>query len=109
MARARRTKKPLVASDFAGDGEPYTEVTVTISIRILGAGITRSRLAVNVCPDPALEKLARKSLEALHKEHYGVSEDGMFCACLAENFNGWEELNGAHSRIGEPWHGRVDK
>ena len=52
MTRARKTKKLLVASDFAGDGEPYTEVTVTISIRILGAGITRSRLAVNVCPDP---------------------------------------------------------
>src|SRR5260370_22252613 len=109
MARARRTKKPLVASDFAGDGEPYTEVTVTISIRILGAGITRSRLAVNVCPDPALEKLARKSLEALHKEHYGVSEDGMFGACLSENFNGWEDLNDDYPRIDERGKGRFDK
>ncbi len=94
MAKRRRAKKPLAASDFAGEGEPYTEVTVTISIRILGAGITRSRLAVNVCPDPALEPLARKSLHALKKEHYGINEDGFFGACLSENFNGWDGRSG---------------
>ena len=109
MARARRTKKPLVVSDFAGDGEPYTEVSVTISIRILGAQINRSRLAVNVCPDPALEQLARKSLEALEKEHYGISEDGMFGACLSENFNGWEDLNDDYPRIDERGKGKFDK
>jgi len=78
MVKARKTKKPLVTSDFAGEGEPYTEVTVTISIRILGAGITRSRLAVNVCPDPALEPMARKSLKVLEKEHFGINEHGHF-------------------------------
>jgi hypothetical protein len=109
MARARRSKKPLVTSDFAGEGEPYTEVTVTISIRILGAQINRSRLAVNVCPDPALEQLARKSLKALEKEHYGVSEDGMFGACLSENFNGWEDLEDDYPRIDERGKGRFHK
>src|SRR5713226_714834 len=109
MAKRRRAKKPLAASDFAGEGEPYTEVTVTISIRILGAGITRSRLAVNVCPDPALEPLARKSLHALKKEHYGINEDGFFGACLSENFNGWEDLNDDYPRIAEKGKGRYDK
>jgi len=84
-------------------------VTVTISIRILGAGITRSRLAVNVCPDPALEPLARKSLHALKKEHYGINEDGFFGACLSENFNGWEDLNDDYPRIDERGKGRFDK
>src|SRR5713226_1577464 len=109
MAKRRRAKKPLAASDFAGEGEPYTEVTVTISIRILGAGITRSRLAVNVCPDPALEALARKSLEAMKKENFGVSEDGMFGACLSENFNGWEDLNDDYPRIDERTKDRFQK
>ncbi len=109
MARSKRTRKPLVAADFAGDSEPYSEVTVTISIRILGAQINRSRLAVNVCPDPALEQLARKSLETLQKAHYGVSEDGMFGACLSENFNGWEDLNDDYPRIDERGKGRFDR
>jgi hypothetical protein len=109
MAKARSGKKRLAISDFAGEGEPYTEVTVTISIRILGARITRSRLAVNVCPDPALEQLARKSLDALNKEHYGFNEDGMFGACLSESFNGWEDLNDDYPRIDERGKGRFDK
>jgi hypothetical protein len=109
MPKPKRTKKPLSASDFTGDGEPYTEVTVTISIRIIGTGITRSRLAVNVCPDPALEHIARKSLDALKKEHYGFNDDGMFGACLSENFNGWEDLNDDYPRIDERGKGRFDK
>jgi hypothetical protein len=98
-----------LAKDFAGEGEPYSEVTVTISIRILGAGITRSRLAVNVCPDPALEQLARKSLEALKKENYGFSDDGVFGACLSENFNSWADLEEDYPRIDERGKGRFDK
>jgi len=109
MLKAKRARKSLSPTDFAGDGEPYTEVTVTISIRILGAGITRSRLAVNVCPDPALEQLARKSLKALKKEFYGMNEDGMFGACLSENFNGWEDLEDDYPRINEQGKGRFDK
>ncbi len=101
MAKAKRAKKPLSAKDFAGDGEPYTEVIVKISIRILGAGITRSRLAVNVYPDPALEPTARQSLEALKKELFGVNEHGVFGACLSDNFNGWEDLNKDYPRIEE--------
>ncbi len=109
MRKGRRVRKPLSASDFAGEGEPYSEVTVTISIRILGAGITRSRLAVNVCPDPALEYLARKSLDALKKENYGFSDDGTFGACLSDNFSGWEDLNDDYPRIDERAKNRFDK
>jgi hypothetical protein len=109
MAKAKRAKKPLTAKDFAGEGEPYSEVTVTISIRILGSGITRSRLAVNVCPDPALEPMARKSLIALKREHFGVSEEGVFGACLSEHFNGWEDLEKDYPRINERGKGRFEK
>jgi hypothetical protein len=108
MVKARKTKKPLVTSDFAGEGEPYTEVTVTISIRILGAGITRSRLAVNVCPDPALEPMARKSLKVLEKEHFGINEHGHFGVCLSDNPNGWEDLDEGYPRIEEEGNGRDD-
>jgi len=109
MARARRTKKPLANADFAGEGEPYTEVIVTISVRILGAGITRSRLGVSVYPDPALEQMARKSLTALKKEQFGINEEGVFGACLSENFNGWEDLNDDYPRIDERGKGKFDK
>ena len=111
MPKAKRTKKakkPLSAADFSGEGEPYSEVVVTISIRILGAGITRSRLAVNVTPDPALEPLARQSLDSLGKENYGFNEDGVFGACLAESFNGWEDLELDYPRIDEAGKGRHD-
>ena len=84
-------------------------MTVTISIRILGAGITRSRLAVNVYPDPALEPMARESLKALKKELFGLNEDGVFGACLSENFDGWEDLNDDYPRINERGKGRFDK
>jgi hypothetical protein len=109
MAKARRDKKPLAVSDFAGEGEPYTEVTVTISIRILGTGITRSRLAVTVYPDPALEPMAEKSLKTLKKDQYGINEDGVFGASLAENFNGWEDLDKDYPRIDENGKGRHDQ
>jgi len=109
MKKRARNQRRLRAADFAGDGEPYSEVTVTISIRILGTGINRSRLAVNVCPDPALEAMARKSLKALKKELFGINEDGVFGACLSENFNGWEDLNDDYPRIAEKGKGRYDK
>lgn len=105
MARrtARKLKPPLRNADFAGDGEPYTEVIVTVSIRILGSGITRSRLAVNVYPDPALEELARGSLRALKKENYGYNEEGVFGACLSDNFNAWEDMDKAYPKISEDY------
>ncbi len=109
MKKRARSPKRLRAEDFAGEGEPYSEVTVTISIRILGAGITRSRLAVNVCPDPALETMARKSLGALKKELFGFNENGFFGACLSDNFNGWEDLNDDYPRISEKGKDRYDK
>ena len=108
MRRTRKAKEPLLPADFAGDGEPYSEVIVKVSIRILGAGITRSRLAVSVYPDPALEPIARKSLEALKIEAYGMNEDGVFGACLSENFNGWEDLNEDFPRLDENGKGRYD-
>lgn len=109
MPRTRKAKKPLSPADFAGEGEPYSEVIVKVSIRVLGAGITRSRLAVNVYPDPALEPMAKKSLKALKKDQYGVSEDGVFGVCLAENFNGWEDLDKDYPRIDENGKGRYDQ
>ena len=101
MPKPRKTRKLLSAQDFAGDGEPYTEVEVKISIRILGKGITRSRLAVNVYPDPALKQLATASLKQMKNENYGLNQDGVFGACLCENFNGWEDMNGSYPKIDE--------
>ena len=109
MKQRARTPKSLRAQDFAGEGEPYSEVTVTISIRILGTGITRSRLAVNVCPDPALEPMAIESLRALKKEHYGINEDGNFGACLSDHFNGWQDLEDDYPRIDERGKGGFDQ
>ena len=108
-AKRQRRRKTLSAADFSADGEPYTEVIVTISIRILGKGITRSRLGVNVYPDPALEPLARKSLQAMKKEHFGLNEDGVFSACLSDSFNGWEDLNDDYPRIDEKLKNRYQK
>jgi hypothetical protein len=109
MKKRAHQPKRLRAEDFAGDGEPYSEVTVTISIRILGTGITRSRLAVNVCPDPALEPLARKSLDVLKKENYGFDDDDVFGVCLSKNFNGWEDLDEDYPRIDERGKSGFDK
>jgi hypothetical protein len=109
MGKAKGRRKSLSATDFSGDGEPYSEVTVTISIRVLGKGITRSRLAVNVTPDPALEPLARKSLEALKKEHYGYDEEGIFGASLSDNFNSYEDLNDDYPKIDEQVKDRFQK
>jgi len=101
MPKPRKAKKPLSAKDFACDGEPYSEVIVTISIRFLGHGITRSRLAVNTYPDPALESLAKASLKEMKIENYGLNEQGNFGACLSENFSGWEDMSSDYPRIAE--------
>jgi hypothetical protein len=99
--KTRKAKKLLSAKDFAGEGEPYSEAIVTISIRVLGAGITRSRLAVNTYPDPALRRMAIESLKGLKIDSYGVNADGVFGACLTENFNGWEDMNKDYPKIEE--------
>jgi hypothetical protein len=83
-------------------------VTVTISIRILDERINRSRLAVNVTPDPALEGMARASLTAMNLDGYGYI-DGVFGACLSENSNGWEDLNDDYPRIDERVKEQFDK
>jgi|SRR5208282_87192 len=101
MPKPKKNKNLLSARDFAGDGEPYTEVEVTISIRILGKGITRSRLAVNIHPDPALKHLALESLDEMKVANYGLNRDRVFGACLSKNFNGWEDLNGGCPKIDE--------
>ena len=109
MAKAKKRRKPLSAADFSGEGEPYSEVIVTISIRILGKGITRSRLAVNVYPDAALEPLACKSLEAMKRDKYGLNEEGIFGACLSGNFNGYEDLDEDYPKIDERVKDRLRK
>ena len=108
MPKAKKSKNPLRSADFSGDGEPYSEVTVTISIRILGASINRSRLAVNVTPDPALEAMARASLRSMKIESCGYT-DGVFGACLSKNFNAWEDLEDDYPKIDEQGKGRLDK
>ena len=101
MPKPKKERKLLSAKDFCGDGEPYTEITVTISIRLSGAGITRSRLAVNTYPDPALQRMAVESLKQMKIESYGVNEDGVFGACLSQNFNGWEDMESDYPKIAE--------
>jgi hypothetical protein len=100
-AKQKRSKRKLSAVDFCGDGEPYSEVVVTISIRVLGPGITRSRLAVNVFPDPALEKMARESLEEQEVENCGFNEHGVFGACLLKSLSGWADMNEDYPRVDE--------
>jgi len=34
-------------------------------------------------------------------ESYGLNEDGVFGACLSENFNGWEDMNRDYPKIVE--------
>ncbi len=106
MPKTRKARKSLSARDFAGDGEPYSEIVVTISIRFLGPGITRSRLAVNTVPDPALQSLARESLKAMKIESYGLNEHGYFGACLSEHFNGYEDMAKDYPKIAEKGSGR---
>ena len=53
--------------------------------------------------------MARKSLTALKKEQFGINEEGVFGACLSENFNGWEDLNDDYPRIDERGKGKFDK
>ena len=103
MPKPRKPRKLLSAKDFCGDGEPYTEIIVTISIRLLGAGITRSRLAVNTYPDPALRRMAVESLKNMEIQGYGLNEDGVFGACLSENFNGWEDMERDYPKIEEDY------
>ena len=92
MARAKKVKP----EDFAGDGGPFTEVIVTISIRILDDRVNRSRLAVNIIPDPALEQMAKRTVD---RDHCGYNEEGVFGLCLTENFNGYEDMNSDYPRI----------
>ena len=101
MAARRKSKKKLSAVDFCGEGEPYSEVVVKISIRILGAGITRSRLAVNIYPDPALEKIAREALEEETVENCGFNEHGVFGTCLSKNLSGWADMSEDYPRVDE--------
>jgi len=91
-------KRKLRIADFCGDGEPYTEVAVSISIRILGDGVTRSRLAVSIFPDPALEPQAR---EAAPRASCGLDHRGVFGLCLLKNFNGYEDMGSDFPLIDE--------
>lgn len=107
MPKAKK-KGPLRTADFSGDGEPYSEVTITISIRILGEKMSRSRLVVNITPDPVLEGMARASLDSMEIEHYGYI-DGVFGACLARSLGGWEDLNDGYPKIDERVKDKFDK
>lgn len=100
-----KQRKKLRVRDFAADGEPYSEIEVKISIRFLGSSITRSRLAVNIYPDPALAKLVQSKLEP---EQYGHNDQGDLVACLRGDFFGWQDLNHGYprfdARLATPYH-----
>ncbi|MBI2677146.1 MAG: hypothetical protein HYX28_00010 [Candidatus Koribacter versatilis] len=69
------------------EDRPYSVVVVTMQIRVLHDEVTRSRLSVNIHPDPMLERMAKKDLA---EEQYGTNEDGNFVV----NFNpAWLDLN----------------
>jgi hypothetical protein len=89
----RRILRP---EDFGAEGEPYSEVVVKICIRILGRGITRSRLAVNIYPDRALDFLAVRGLKP---DQFGENESGEFVVCLSEHVNGWHDMNEEFPKI----------
>src|SRR5260370_26668962 len=99
MPKPKKPRNLLSAKDFCGDGEPYTEIIVTISIRLLGAGITRSRLAVKTYPDPALKRVAGEVLKAMKSESYGLNEGGVVAADPSENFHGVEDINREHPDV----------
>src|SRR5258708_32209158 len=99
MPKPKKARKLLSAKDFCGEGEPYTEIIVTISIRLLGAGITRSRLAVNTYPDPGLKRMAGESLKPMKIESHGLNQAGVVGACPSENFNRWEGMNRDYPEI----------
>lgn len=75
------------------EDHPYSQIIVTLQIRILRGGTTRSRLAANIYPDPGLENLAKSGLD---QEQYGITDDGNFCV----NFNPfWLDLNHDYPRF----------
>ena len=59
--------------EFDGDGGPFSEITVTLQIRVLDTKVSRSLFAVSTRVDRALGKLARKRSEGGRIE---VSEYG---------------------------------
>lgn len=87
-------------SFVVNEEQPYSEVIVTISIRILRDAITRSRVAVNVYPDAMFHRTAKKLLTS---EQYGRNPDGQFVVSFAEH---WLDLNHEYprfdTRVGNP-------
>ncbi|MCI0625317.1 MAG: hypothetical protein L0387_27350 [Acidobacteria bacterium] len=72
---------------------PYSEVVVTMQVRILHDAITRSRLSVNIYPDLGLKSIAKKGLT---EEQYGTNDKGAFVV----NFNPfWLDLNNDYPRL----------
>ena len=75
------------------EDRPYSEVVVTMQVRILHDKITRSRVSANIHPDPALKRIATKELE---DEQYGTNDRGDFVVNFSEH---WLDLNGDYPRI----------
>jgi len=63
--------------------QPYSEVIVTVSIRILHDGITRSRMSANIYPDPMFNRVAKKELL---QEQWGINEYGQVAVNFAEHW-----------------------
>lgn len=87
---------PLPKQEFAGEPEPYTTVEVKLQIRILQNEVTRSRVSVNIYPEPVLEPLATSQLS---RDEYGKNDAGEFVVNLSDNFNAWADLNCEYPRF----------
>lgn len=91
----KRTK-PL--PQFTADDEPYSVAVVTLQIRVLGDSVSRSRLTVNIHPEPRLASAAKKTLGP---DQYGKNENGDFVVNLSQNFNAWADMNNGFPLLDE--------
>lgn len=87
--RGRPRRRQSDASEV-NEERPYSVVVLTLQVRILHDEITRSRLSVNIHPDPMLQRAAEKELT---DEQYGTNPDGDFVV----NFNPfWIDVNDSY-------------
>lgn len=61
--------------------EPYSVVILTMEIRVLHDEVTRSRLVVEIYPDPSLEAVAKRELD---ERRYGTNHEGEFVVNLSD-------------------------
>jgi hypothetical protein len=62
--------------------EPYSVVILALEIRVLHDEVTRSRLAVEIYPDPSLEAMAKRVLQ---ERRCGTNHEGEFVVNLSDH------------------------